>query len=59
MDALIQSDRKRILGHQPNLTAEGMRETVERLIFETQLTPGQKRADAGSRGREQKSPSPG
>ncbi|EXA29414.1 hypothetical protein FOVG_19097 [Fusarium oxysporum f. sp. pisi HDV247] len=58
-NAQIQSDRERILGHQPNVTAEDMGEAAERLMSETQLTPGQKRAEAESRGREQKSPSPG
>ncbi|SCO92584.1 uncharacterized protein FRV6_16712 [Fusarium oxysporum] len=58
-NAQIQSDRERILGHQPNVTAEDMRETAERLISETQLTPDRKRVDAESRGHEQKSPSPG
>ncbi|EXK76788.1 hypothetical protein FOQG_18482 [Fusarium oxysporum f. sp. raphani 54005] len=59
MNAQIQSDRERVLGHQPNATAESNGETAERSIAETRLTPGQKRADAGGRGREQKSSSPG
>ncbi|KAF4334756.1 telomere-associated helicase [Fusarium beomiforme] len=55
---VYKGDRERVLGHHPSVTAESIGETAERSIAETQLTPGQKRADARGRGHEQKLSSP-